>query len=139
MSFSKLALTLASLSVSLLVVSPGCKKDEGGGKPAGKAADRITMADKKEAQQIFTSRCVSCHGNFGRGDGPASAGLTPKPRNLQEPAWQKSVTDEHIEKIIVGGGAAVGKNAAMPANPDLEGKPQIVKALRAHVRSLGTN
>jgi mono/diheme cytochrome c family protein len=89
-----------------------------------------------EATQIFDTRCFTCHGKQGAGDGPASAGLTPPPRNFQDPAWQASVSDEHIRQIIQYGGAAVGKSAAMPANPDLMSKPEVVEALRAHVRAL---
>ena len=44
--------------------------------------------------------------------------------------------DEYIEQIVQYGGAAVGKSAAMPANPDLMSKPAVVAALRAHVRAL---
>ena len=55
---------------------------------------------------------------------------------LQDSAWQKSVSDEYIEQILQYGGAAVGKSPAMPANPDLMSKPAVVAALRAHVRSL---
>jgi len=93
-------------------------------------------AARAEAEQIFTTRCVTCHGPQGAGDGPASAGLTPPPRNFRDPAWQASVTDAHIEQIVQYGGAAVGKSPAMPANPDLMSKPEVVTALREHVRAL---
>ena len=66
----------------------------------------------------------------------AAAALTPRPRNFHDATWQTSVTDEHIEKIIQYGGAAVNKSAAMPSNPDLVVKPATVTALRAHVRQL---
>jgi len=104
--------------------------------PAAKPAGD-TAAARAEADQIFTTRCVTCHGEKGKGDGPASAGLTPKPRDFSDPAWQKSVTDQHIEQIVQYGGAAVGRSPAMPANPDLMSKPEVVAALRAHVRELG--
>lgn len=93
-------------------------------------------AAQAEAKQLFATRCFTCHGSEGAGDGPASAGLSPQPRNLQDPAWQASVSDEHIEKIILYGGAAVGRSPAMPANPDLMSKPETVAALRAFVRGL---
>lgn len=93
-------------------------------------------AAEAEAKQIFETRCVTCHGPRGEGNGPASAGLTPPPRNFTDPAWQTSVTDAHIEQIIKFGGAAVGRSPAMPANPDLMAKPEVVAALRAHVREL---
>jgi len=90
-----------------------------------------------EAKEIFSTRCSTCHGPQGKGDGPAGAALNPKPRNLGDAAWQKSVTDDHIEKIIVGGGTAVGKSAMMPPNPDLASKPDVVKALTAQIRGFG--
>ncbi len=93
--------------------------------------------EAREAADIFATRCTPCHGAGGHGDGTASASLNPKPRNYTDKAWQKSVTDEHIEKVIVYGGAAVGKSPAMPANPDLQSKPLVVSALKDKVRSFG--
>ena len=93
-------------------------------------------AARAEARQIFESRCVTCHGPQGAGDGPASKGLTPPPRNFHDVEWQKSVSDEHIEQIVQYGGAAVGKSPAMPSNPDLTSKPEVVAALREYVRGL---
>jgi len=89
-----------------------------------------------EAKNVFETRCITCHGERGEGNGPASAGLTPPPRNFRDPAWQASVSDEHIEQIIQYGGGAVGKSPAMPGNPDLMSKPEVVAALRELVRGL---
>ncbi|HUM11405.1 MAG TPA: c-type cytochrome [Myxococcaceae bacterium] len=143
-----------SFAVALgLGLAPGCSKDGGAGAgppagapqpttvaaqpPAAAAAPAgPSAADIKEADEIFAGRCTPCHGPKGRGDGPASAGLTPKPRNFTDAAWQTKVTDEHIEKIVLYGGAAVGKSPAMPPNPDLEQYPGIIKGLRAHIRGL---
>jgi mono/diheme cytochrome c family protein len=132
-------------------VACGGEREEGPAQPAAPAAapaapapaaapaapaGGTSEAARAEADQIFTTRCVTCHGPKGAGDGPASAGLTPPPRNFQDPAWQASVTDAHIEQIVQYGGAAVGKSPAMPANPDLMSKPEVVTALREHVRAL---
>lgn len=89
-----------------------------------------------EAEAIFSTRCAVCHGPEGRGDGPGSAGLAPPPRNFGDPEWQREVSDEHIEKIIVYGGAAVGRSPTMPGNPDLMAKAEVVAALRQHIRGL---
>lgn len=96
----------------------------------------ITDAHRAEAKEIFSGRCTPCHGQTGAGDGAASASLSPRPRNLQDPAWQKEVSDEYIEKIIKYGGAAVGRAPMMPANPDLAAKDATVAALREYVRTL---
>lgn len=107
--------------------------------PAGQsapAAGAISEDDRKQAEEIFSTRCTPCHGPRGMGNGPASAALTPPPRNFHDTTWQGAVTDEHIEQIIQFGGAAVGKSPAMPPNPDLVDKP-VVKALRERIRSFG--
>lgn len=117
------------LVAAVFAGSSGCKRK---GPPGGSGSDAASV----EAAKIFVQRCVSCHGQLGKGDGPASAALTPKPRNFTSEEWQKSITDEALEKIIVYGGAAVGKSAAMPGNPDLDGKKAVVTALRQYVRNL---
>ncbi len=88
------------------------------------------------AAVIFRSRCATCHGLSGKGDGAAAVSLNPKPRDFGDAAWQKSVTDEYILKIIVGGGQAVGKSPTMTANPDLKGKTEILNGLVKIIRGL---
>jgi len=99
--------------------------------PAAEPSDPVA-----EAAEIFQNRCTVCHGEKGHGDGPGSAALDPKPRNFSSAEWQASVTDEHIQKIIVYGGTAVGKAATMPANPDLDARPEVVAELVKVVRGL---
>lgn len=99
-------------------------------------APQAASSSAKLAEEIFVSRCVTCHGAQGKGDGPGSLGLVPPPRNLSDATWQATVTDDYLEKIIAYGGIAVGKSAGMPPNPDLMAKKEVVAALRAKVRSL---
>ncbi|MGD8317367.1 MAG: c-type cytochrome [Myxococcales bacterium] len=135
--------------VGACLASAGCTSKESA--PAEQAAEspkaepstpelaktEVAEADPAaEAKEIFQDRCTVCHGQTGKGDGPGSAALDPKPRNFTSVEWQESVTDDHIHKIIVYGGIAVGKSAAMPANPDLDSKPQVVDELVKIVRSL---
>jgi mono/diheme cytochrome c family protein len=117
---------VATIGVAALV---GCQKASGD-------SSNVSAEARAEADQIFTNRCAACHGATGVGDGNASKGLNPAPRNLQEKEWQSSVNDEYIEKIIRLGGLGVGKSAAMPPNPDLGAKPEVVMALRERIRSL---
>lgn len=100
------------------------------------AAEQISETALKEAKEIWQTRCATCHGVGGKGDGPAGVALNPKPRDLTSEEWQKSVTDDYIGKIIVGGGQAVGKSPLMAANPDLAGKPEVVRGLTKLVRDL---
>lgn len=119
--------------------TPSKEPTEAAGTTASGSAEagaQISAAARQEAEQIFSTRCFTCHGKQGRGDGPASKGLSPQPRDLTDPQWQASVGDDHIERIILYGGAAVGRSPAMPGNPDLSGRPEVVAALVEHVRSL---
>ena len=96
------------------------------------------LADAKaEAKTVYETRCATCHGAAGTGDGAAAAALVPKPRNFKDAAFQKSVTDDGLAKAIVDGGPAVGKSPLMPPNPDLKPKADVVKELVALVRAFG--
>jgi mono/diheme cytochrome c family protein len=114
-----------------LLLSAACNRPNSGSNVV------ITPEAKAEAESIFASRCMTCHGLQGTGDGPASAALSPKPRNFHDKTWQSNVTDRHIETIIQFGGTSVGKSPAMPPNPDLASKPAVVAGLRAYVRDFG--
>lgn len=92
------------------------------------------FAAHMEAKDLFKKKCLVCHGESGQGDGPGAAALDPKPRNFTDADWQKGVTDEQLSKTIIGGGAAVGKSAIMPGNPELKAKPEVVKELVAIIR-----
>lgn len=87
-----------------------------------------------EAKQIWDTRCVTCHGKAGKGDGPGAAALDPKPRSFGDKKWQAETNDDRIKKVIVEGGAAVGLNPTMAPNPDLAEKPQVVAELVNIVR-----
>ena len=96
----------------------------------------IPAAAVAEGNQMWTTRCSLCHGPAGKGDGPMAGSLNPKPRDLSDQKWQGSVDDVRLETVILKGGTAVNLSPMMAANPDLESKPDIVRALRAKVRSL---
>lgn len=91
----------------------------------------------REAKKVFETRCAVCHGATGRGDGPGAAALTPRPQNFSDPAWQTSLDDAALERVIVEGGAAVGKSSAMPPNADLRGKQPVLEELAKLIRGFG--
>ncbi|MBT3352637.1 MAG: cytochrome c [Nitrospinaceae bacterium] len=59
--------------------------------------------------------CAGCHGINGKGDGPSSQMLNPKPRDHTNAKYMKNLSDEHIFKAIKMGGAGVGKSFSMPS------------------------
>ena len=115
-------------SLALLGLLSAC----GGGADKG-GADAEAIA---EANKIWNERCVTCHGADGGGTGPGAAALVVKPRSFKDPAWQSSVDDARIKKVIVEGGASVGLNEAMAPNPDLKDKPAVQDALTKKIRKL---
>jgi len=53
--------------------------------------------------QVFQENCAVCHGTFGRGDGPAGAGLTPPPANLADASQLRDVSPlDYYQKISIG-------------------------------------
>ena len=154
MTPSSLRIALVTAALPVIFASAACSKPEDKtappSTPAATATPQATTTSEStgsggsggngaaEAKTIFASRCSTCHGTEGKGNGPAAITLNPKPRNYTDAAWQKSVTDDHIREIIVKGGQAVGKSPLMPPNPDLENKPDVVTALVAIVRSFGS-
>ena len=114
--------------------APASAEKEG---DAQSGAVAITNEVRTQAKDIFANRCAACHGPEGRGNGPGSANLNPKPQNFHDQAWQKAVTNDQIEQAILYGGSAVGKSPLMVPNPDLQSQLAVVAALREHVRELG--
>jgi len=106
------------------------------GTMTGTTMTGTTMTGDERAAALFGQLCQTCHGPNGDGNGPVAASLPVKPRNYTDPAWQASVTDDQIKDIIVKGGAAVGKSAMMPGNPNLATDPDelngLVKIIRGY-------
>jgi mono/diheme cytochrome c family protein len=110
--------------------------------PAVNAADSpakvvVTNDDRAKAGDIFKEKCATCHGDDGRGNGPAASNLKPKPIDFHSHKWQTSATDDKISKAIVFGGRAVGLSGQMAPNPDLENEPALVAALVEKIRKFG--
>ena len=77
---------------------------------------------------VFETNCVMCHGPAGKGDGPVSAALTPKPRDLTDKKLQAQSDGEILWKITTGRGA-------MPSWQTLPDKDRW--SVVAFIRSLG--
>jgi cytochrome c5 len=93
--------------------------------------------EPSQAQAMYSTVCAMCHGPDGTGNGPAAATLEPKPRNYTDPVWQASVTDEQLRETILKGGAALGKSAAMPGQPQLKDHPEVLDGLVQIIRKFG--
>lgn len=93
----------------------------------------VTAENAAAGKSIYLVNCAPCHGNEGKGDGPAAATLNPKPRNHTDGSYMNKLENERIFKVIKQGGGAYGY-PSMPANPQL--KDEEIKHLIAFLRSI---
>jgi mono/diheme cytochrome c family protein len=75
--------------------------------------------DVAKGKSAFASRCASCHGLEGAGDGPVSASLPPasKPANLKDGKYKFATDAAKFKELMQKGGAAVGLNPLMTGAP----------------------
>jgi mono/diheme cytochrome c family protein len=108
-------LSLAALSIACLV-SAACirKSSPPARKPAGGPAIATASYSLRRGEATFRHYCQTCHGETGAGDGFNAFNLDPHPRDLSDPAFQKSKKDADFADAIRRGGAGVGLSALMP-------------------------
>jgi cytochrome c oxidase cbb3-type subunit 3 len=89
----------------------------------------------EEGKKLYGQFCASCHGQAGKGDGPASAALNPKPRDHTDKGYMSTLSDDDLLKVIKNGGASIGKSPLMPPwGASL--KDDQIKDVIAYVRTL---
>ncbi len=95
----------------------------------------LTALIAAEPATLFGDLCSVCHGPGGKGDGPSSQGLEPKPADFTNCQTMAKDSDEVLFKIIKGGGQSAGRSTVMPAWGDALSEPQI-RGLVQFIRSL---
>ena len=71
--------------------------------------------DNAAGKKMYTTYCSGCHGETGKGDGPAARSLPVKPANHTDATTMGELSDKYLFEIISKGGSAVGKSPFMPA------------------------
>jgi mono/diheme cytochrome c family protein len=69
------------------------------------AADDTSIAAGKK---LYTEHCSECHGETGKGDGPAAEFNDPKPPDLTDAEWKHGSTDGEIYTVIKDGVEGTG-------------------------------
>ncbi len=82
---------------------------------------------------LFMAACTPCHGQAGKGDGPSSTNLNPKPRNLTDAGYMRGLDDRYLFELISRGGIGVGKSQQMP---QFALSPEDIGHVIAYVRTL---
>ena len=88
-----------------------------------------------QGKKLYTSYCVGCHGEAGKGDGPAAKALPVRPANHTDGTVMNQLPDKFLIEIISKGGGAVGKSPVMPAWGGQFNEKQM-RDIVAYVRSL---
>lgn len=114
--------------IALVAVACG-KKEEPKAVETQAAVDPLALG-----KEVYMGKgaCFSCHGNEGKGDGPAGAALKPKPRNFAEPKWKYGFELEKVKNTIAKGSPGTSMAA-------YEGTltPEEIDAVARYVITLG--
>jgi len=104
--------------------------------PVKKAGKSLSVATLNTGRRVYMQYCRACHGDAGKGDGPASSGLRPPPRDFTQGQFKfagvldiKLPRDEDLVRIITSnlhGTAMLGWQ--LPA-PELDAVIQYLKTL----------
>lgn len=109
-----IAVTLVAGAVWLGVLGGCGKKDETTTTTTETTENNTPAADTMAApgagevslavgEQVVKERCILCHGESGKGDGPGGAALNPKPRNWTDDGYMATRTDEQLYEVIYNG------------------------------------
>lgn len=128
------AITLATAAMlNAVLVGCGQKTEPTQETPATETpaptTETPTAGGVADGAKVYADRCALCHGATGKGDGPASAGLDPKPRDHTNGTYMNARTDEDLLGVIRDG------KGAMPAWKDVLTDAEIQAVLK-QVRTL---
>lgn len=87
------------------------------------------MPQDSVGTEVFRRQCAPCHGNEGKGNGPAAVAFNPPPADLTDSARIGLLGDEELVAVIGNG------RASMPAFAPLL-SPEELQAVAAYVRRL---
>ena|SRR2546425_5246457 len=91
-------------------------------------------SDAAAAKENYTELCAKCHGEHGKGDGPAAATLTTKPADYTDCARMKTSSDKDLFAVIHDGGPARHLSKDMAPWGDVLEEKEILDLI-AYIRS----
>ena len=61
------------------------------------------LAQGGGGKSMFDGKCAMCHGNDGKGNGPAASSFSPAPKDFTTPAFWQTMTRAKIKDTIENG------------------------------------
>ena len=120
-------LRLAGPGASSASGSTGSRSSSLSGSVPGSVAGLVDQ--EHPGEEAYRRHCTICHGQQGRGDGPAAAALDPSPPDFTSPESVGLLTDDQVLEIVVKG------RRAMPAFETVL-EPELLPVLVGYVRDL---
>lgn len=99
-------------------LAPRVPPDQMAAAKAWKNPYQATPANIAKGKELYQGKgtCFTCHGNEGKGDGPAGAALDPSPRNFHNPKFDQVKTPGEIMWVIKNGIPGTGMIAYAPGS-----------------------
>jgi len=121
-------LLLAGLMVSGIIVgatvyaaerdplAPRVPADQIEAAKAWKNRYEATPQNIAKGKELYQGKgmCAACHGNDGRGSGPAGHALVPSPRNFHNPQFVQAKTPGELMWVIKNGSPGTGMISYVP-------------------------
>lgn len=99
------------------------------------AAQVRSKADVNRGEEVYKSLCWTCHGSYGRGDGPAAKYLAYPPPDLTDPRVLAQKSDQEVISGLMEGKGQTGASHRTMAIGDVVKKDALQDAV-AYMRRL---
>lgn len=120
-------LRLAGPAQSSASASAGSASRPAVGSIHGRVA--ASAGQEHPGEEAYRQHCTICHGQQGKGDGPAASAFDPSPPDFTAPESVVLLTDDELLEIVVKG------RRAMPAFETVL-EPEVLPMLVGYVRDL---
>jgi mono/diheme cytochrome c family protein len=102
-----------AIALAVILAVAACRRPAASRRASASVAAEPSY-ELRMGKSVFQHYCQTCHGESGAGDGFNAFNLDPKPRDLSDPAFQKSKRDADLEDAVRRGGNGVGLSPLMP-------------------------
>jgi mono/diheme cytochrome c family protein len=98
------------------------------------SAEVKPRGDPKRGEEVYRALCWTCHGRYGRGDGPAAQYLAVPPRDFTDPSVLRGKSDPALFNLLSGKDLPAAPHAPMTIGEIL--REQAIWDAIAYVRTL---